>query len=159
LKHIHRRFPSFFKLKLRFFNTYTWPHLYAISTIYCLLSKTLKEKINGFYRKCLRLIYHLFQCSTHNLHEIFRLPTLEQKYRKSLIKRLYNIQNYEQELIGCYLMHKNITNKTRQHYRETPCIQSLPRGRPSTRMITFFEDTTTYFDNLLNFFNAFSDPT
>jgi hypothetical protein len=70
----------------------------------------------------------------------------EQEYRRCLIKRLNNMQNFEQELIGCYLMHKNISNKTRQHYRETPCIQSLPRGRPSTRMITFLEDTKTYFD-------------
>ncbi len=153
LKHIHRRFPAFFKLKLRFFNTYTWPHLYAMSTIYCLLSKTLREKINSFYRKCLRMIYHLFQCPTTDLHETFRLPTLEEKYRKSLAKRLNNIQQHEQQLIECFLMHKNIVNKTCQHYHEKPCIQSMPRGRPSTRIRNFYNNSTTYLDNLLNFYN------
>jgi hypothetical protein len=45
-----------------------------MSTIYCLLSKIPKERINSFYRKCLRMIYHLFQCPTADLHEVFRLP-------------------------------------------------------------------------------------
>jgi hypothetical protein len=151
MKYIHCHFPAYFNLKLRFFNTYTWPHLYAMSTIYCLLSKTLKEKINSFYRRCLRIIYNLFQTPSDDLHQVYHLPTLEEKYRKCLIKRLNSIERYEQELIGCYLMHKNITNKTRQHYREIACIQALPRGRPSTRMTTFYNDTTTFIDKLFQF--------
>jgi hypothetical protein len=151
LKYIHNRFPSFFKLKQRFFNTYIWPHLHAMSSLYCLLSKTQKDKINSFYRRCLRITYHLFQCSTNDLHEVFHLPTLEEKYRKTLIKRLSNIERYEQELIQCYLMHKNIINTTRHHYREKTCIQAMPRGRPSTRMLEFYNNPTTYFDILINF--------
>jgi hypothetical protein len=151
LKYIHRRFPSFFKLKQRFFNTYVWPHLHAMSSLYCLLSKTQKDRINGFYRRCLRIIYHLFQCPSDDLQKVFHLPTLEERYRKSLIKRLNNIQRHEQELIGCYLMHKNIVNTTRHHYLEEACIQAMPRGRPSTRMITFYSDSLSYFDKLLYF--------
>jgi hypothetical protein len=48
-------------------------------------------------------------------------------------------------------MHKNIVNTTRHHYLVRPCIQSMPRGRPSTRMTTFYSDSSTYFDKLLNF--------
>ncbi|CAF1272528.1 unnamed protein product [Adineta steineri] len=151
LKYIHNRFPSFFKLKQRFFNTYVWPHLHAMSSIYCLLSKTQRDKINGFYRRCLRIIYHLFQCSTNDLHGVFQLPTLEEKYRKTLTKRLSNIERYEQELIQCYLMHKNIINTTRHHYREKAIIQAMPIGRPSTRMLNFYNKSTTYFDKLINF--------
>ena len=64
LKHIHRQFPTFFKLKHLFFSTYILPHLYSLSTIYCLLSNTLKERLNSFYRRCLRMKYHLFECPT-----------------------------------------------------------------------------------------------
>jgi len=125
---------------------YTWPHLYAMSIIYCLLSKTQKERINSFYRKCLRIIYHLFQCSTADLHEVFRLPTPEEKYRKCLAKQLNNI---EQELIGCYLIHKNVVNTARRHYLQKRCIPSMPSGRPSTRMTNFYNKSTTFLDKLL----------
>ena len=153
MKHIHRKYPSFFNLKLKFFNTYTWPHLHAMATIYCLMSNSLKGRINSFYRRCLRIIYHLFQCSTNDLHQIFHLPTLEEKYRKVLMRRLSNIEHHEQELIGCYLMHKSIVNETRRHYLEKPSIQALPRGRPSTRMTTFYDDSSTFFDKLLHFYS------
>src|ERR1700722_13414802 len=124
-----------------------------MSTIYCLLSKTNQQKISGFYRRCLRMIYHLFQGPTSDLHETFRLPTLEEKYRKNLTKRLANIQQHEQEWIACYLMNKNTVNKTRQHYQEESCIQSMPRGRPSTRMTTFYNDSSSFLDKLLQFYN------
>jgi len=75
-----------------------------MSTFYCLLSRTLKQKINGFYRRCLRIIYYLFQCPSNDLHETFHLPTLEERYRKSIVKRLINIEQNEQELIRCYLI-------------------------------------------------------
>jgi hypothetical protein len=88
MKHIHRQFPSYYKLKLLFFTTYIWPHLSAVATIYCLLSSTLRERINSFYRCCLRIIYCLFKCPTTDIHEKIRLPTLEKKFQKNLKKRL-----------------------------------------------------------------------
>ena len=151
LKHIHRQYPTFYKLKLLFFNTYIWPHLLSMATIYCLLSNSLRERIDSFYRRCLRMIYYLFGCSTNDLHVKFKLPTLEEKLRKSLVKRLSSIERHEQELISCYIMNKTIINKTRQHYLEQPCISSLPRGRPSTRLIKFYQDSPTFFDKLLQF--------
>jgi hypothetical protein len=39
------------------------------------------------------MIYHLFQCPIIDFHEVFRLPTLEKKYRKSLAKHLNNMNN------------------------------------------------------------------
>ncbi len=57
LKFIHRQFLSFFKLKMKFFNTYIWPHMYMMATIYCLLSTTSRERLASFYRRCLRLIH------------------------------------------------------------------------------------------------------
>ena len=151
IKYIHRQFPSFYKPKLRFFTIYIWPHLSALASIYCLLSDSLKKRINSFYRRCLRIIYYLFQCSTIDLHTKFSLPTLEEKFQKSLVKRLYNIEQHEQELITCYLMNKSIVNTTRHHYTEKPCIPSLPRGRLRTRIPRFYQNITTYFDKLLQF--------
>jgi len=100
---------------------------------------------------CLRMIYHLFECPTKDLHLNFHLPTLEEKFRKSSVNRLSSIERHEQELISCYIMNKTIINKTRQHYQEKPCIPALPRGRPSTRLIKFYQDTPTFFDKLLQF--------
>jgi hypothetical protein len=80
LKHIHRQFLTFYKLKLLSFNTYIWPHLFSMSSIYCLLSNSLKERINSFYRRCLRMIYHLFECPTKDLHLNFHLPTLKEEF-------------------------------------------------------------------------------
>jgi hypothetical protein len=57
LKYIHRAFPVFFTLKMRFFQTYTWPHLYTLASIFCLFSTTSQNRVNSFYRRCLRLIY------------------------------------------------------------------------------------------------------
>ncbi len=48
-------------------------------------------------------------------------------------------------------MNKTIINKTHQNYQEKPCIPSLPRGRPSTRLINFYQDTPTFFDKLIQF--------
>jgi hypothetical protein len=97
------------------------------------------------------MIYHLFECPTKDLHIIFHLPTLEENFRKSLMKRLSSIERHDQQLISCYIMYKTIINKTRQHDLENPCILSLPRGRLSTRMTEFYQDTPTYFDKLLEF--------
>ena len=109
LKHIHQQFPSFFTLKKRVFNTYAWLHIYMISTIYCLLSKTGQDRINGIYRHRLRIIYCLYQCTNAVSHETFNLPTLDTKFKKCLMKRLNSIQLYEPELISCYLLRKNVT--------------------------------------------------
>jgi hypothetical protein len=151
LKHMHRPFPTFYKLKLLSFNTYIWPHLFSMSSIFCLLSNSLRERINSFYRRCLRMIYHLFECPTKDPHIIFHPPTLEENFRKNLMKRLSSIERHEQQFISCYIMYKTIINKIRQHYLENPCIPSLPRGRSGTHMIEFYQDTATYFDKLLQF--------
>ena len=151
VKHIHRQFPFFYKIKLQFFTIYTWPHRFALAPIYCLLSDSLKERTNSFYRRCLRIIYHLFQCSTMDLHTKFLLSTLEEKFQKSLVRRRYNIEQHEQELIACYLMNKNIINTTCHPYTQKSCIPSLPKVRPSTRTTKFYQNTTTYFDKSLQF--------
>ena len=39
LKFIHKQFPSFFTLKVKFFITYIWPHLYMMATVCCLFSR------------------------------------------------------------------------------------------------------------------------
>ncbi len=75
LKFIHRQFPSFLKLKMKFFNTYIWPHMHMMATIYY-LSNTARERLAAFYRRCLRLIHFLFQCPTVDLHHHFQLPTI-----------------------------------------------------------------------------------
>ncbi len=85
-----------------------------MSIIYCLFSNSLRERINSFYRRCPRLIYHLFECPTVDLHTKFLLPTLEEKFRKSPVKWLYNIERHAQELIACYVMNKTIVNKILQ---------------------------------------------
>jgi hypothetical protein len=92
---------------------------------------------------------------TSDLHEKFNLPTLADKYRKCLTKWLSHVQQHEQELIACYLMNKNVVNKTFQHYKEKPCIQvqALPRARPSSKMTKFYDDSTTFLDKLLHFYS------
>jgi hypothetical protein len=154
LKYIHLQFPSFFTLKKRFFTTYIWPHIYLISTIYCLMSLTAKERINGFYRRCLRIIYCLYQCSTTDLHDTFGLPTLMSKYKKCLINRVKSVQLYEPEFIACYLLRKNLINIMATHYTEKACIPWLQKGRPNNRIVDMYNNqnnTTTFFDKLLNF--------
>ena len=154
LKYIHNKFPSYFNLKKKFFNTYAWPHMLMLSTIYCLLSTTAQNRINGFHRRCLRLIYCLFQCSNNDLHVTFNLPTLESQYKKCLINRLRAIQLYEPELIACYLSRKNITNITYNHYEEKPCIPWLQQGRPNNKIVEFYYNRQyliTFFDKLINF--------
>jgi len=93
-----------------------------ISTIYCLLSPTAKERINGFYRRSLMMMYCLYQCSTIDLHDTFGLPTLETKHKKCLTNRIKSIQIHEPELISCYLLRKNIVNIVASHYKEKVCI-------------------------------------
>ncbi len=51
LKFIHRQFPSFMKLKIKFFNAYVWSHLYIMSTIYCLFFKTISSSGSIFLQK------------------------------------------------------------------------------------------------------------
>jgi hypothetical protein len=154
MKYIHQQFPSFFTLKKRFFSTYTWPHIYLLSTMYCLMSNTAKERINGFYRRCLRIIYCLYQCSTIDLHDTFGLPTLTSRYKKCLINRVKSIQLYEPELISCYLLRKKVINIMAIHYTEKECIPWLQQGRPNNRIVAMYsnqENMNTFLDKLLNF--------
>ena len=153
MKFIHQQFPSYFKLKERFFSTYIWPHIYLLSTIYCLMSFTAKQRIDGFYRRCLRIIYCLYQCSTADLHDEFRLPTLTSRYKKCLLNRVKSIQLYEPDLISCYLLRKKVINIMASHYTEKACIPGLQKGRPNKKIIAMYnnEDTNTFLDHLLNF--------
>jgi hypothetical protein len=152
LKYIHRQFPMFFSLKSRFFNTYIWPHLYMLSTIYCLLSNTNKNRISAFYRRCLRLTFCLFQCPTISLHSHFALPTLEQRFRKSLKKRMLSIQRHEPDFLDCVLANKHVFNVISRHYREKKFLRAMPQGRPSKRTISFLDaDCETFFHKLCKF--------
>ena len=128
--------------------------MYMISTLYCLLSTTARNRINGFHRRCLRMIYCLYQCSNTDLHDTFKLPTLEMKYKKCLMNRLKSIQLYEPELIACYLLRKNIVNIVSSHYNEKACISWLQKGRPNKKIVAMYNNQNTcdtFFDKLLNF--------
>jgi hypothetical protein len=116
----------------------TYDHIFFVmATLYSILSNSLRKGINSFYRRCLRIICYLFECLTIDPHNRFLSPTLEEIFRKDLVKRLNNIQQHEQELIACYLMNKTVMNTTHHHYKEKPYIQSLSRSRPSTQMTKF----------------------
>ncbi|CAF2070985.1 unnamed protein product [Rotaria magnacalcarata] len=155
LKFIHRQFPSFLKLKIKFFNTYVWPHLYMLSTIYCLFSITSRERIAAFYRRCLRLIYCLFQCPTEDLHEHFKLPTIEHRFKKCLSKRMKSIQRYEPIFIDSVLQNKHLFNMLYHHYRIKANIRNMPAGRPSNRISAFLNtDCSTFFDQLCQFVSS-----
>ncbi|CAM2708417.1 unnamed protein product [Rotaria socialis] len=152
LKYIHCAFPTFFELKMKFFQTYTWPHLYMLASIYCLFSNTSKNRINSFYRRCQRLIYCSYRISNDTLHDTLKIPTLTDKFQRCLQKRLKNIQSHEEELLNCYLLYKKVINDLSVHYKIKPFIPSLPIGRPNKRIIKLTEmDNTTYFDKLCNF--------
>jgi hypothetical protein len=152
LKYIHRQFPSFSQLKLKFFNTYIWPHMYMMSTIYCLFSSTSRNRVAAFYRRCLRLIYQLFQCPTQELHDHFKLPTIEKRYKTSLLKRMKNIQLHESSIIECTMQFKYLLNILHSHYRIKPHIKHMPQGRPNKRLLSFLDSSPcTFFDLLCDF--------
>ena len=154
LKTIHRQFPTFYSLKKRFFTTYAWPHLYLLSTFYCLLSTSSQNRLNSFYRRCQRLIYCLYQCPSIDLHEKFGLPTLEALYKTNVNKRLNKIQLNEPELISGYLQRKNVLNIILSHYDENPCIPWLQQGRPNKKMVKTREGQDnhyTFLDKLILF--------
>ena len=90
--------------------------------------------LNEFYRRCLRLIYRLFQCPTEGLNNRFMLPTLKNGFKSSVQKRIKNIQQYEHELLDFYLQFKQLKNVFFIHYQENPCIKDLPTGRSSNRL-------------------------
>ncbi|CAF1277970.1 unnamed protein product [Rotaria magnacalcarata] len=152
LKYIHRAFPTFFALKIKFFQTYTWPHLYMLASIFCLFSISNQNRINSFYRRCLRLIYCTYRVSSADLHQTLKLPTLKEKFQKCLLKRMKHIQLYEQDLLDCFISYKNIKNDVHQHYNDKPNIIGLPIGRPNKRIIFLAQiDSSTFFDKLCNF--------
>jgi hypothetical protein len=155
LKYIHRQFPTFSELKIKFFNTYIWPHMYMMATIYCLFSNTSRERLASFFRRCLRLIHCLFQCPTEDLHHHFHLPTIEKRFKKCLVKRMKNIQLYESMFIECTLQYKYLHSILYHHYRIRSHLRYMPLGRPSIRLTSFLEkDCRTFFDHLCEF--AFS---
>ena len=88
MKWIHRQFSASIRLIIRFWNTYLWPHLNMMATIYFLLSFTVQDRVTAFYRRCQRLINCLFECSPEEICEHFHTPTLDQKLRRCLPKRL-----------------------------------------------------------------------
>ncbi|CAF2053604.1 unnamed protein product [Rotaria magnacalcarata] len=152
LKFIHRQFPSFFELKVKFFNTYIWPHLYMLSSIYCLFSITSRDRVAAFYRRCLRLINCLFQCPTDDLHDHFKLPTIEQRFKKCLSKRMRCIQLYEPIFIDSVLQNKHLLNILYKHYRIKSYLQRMQEGRPNKRLSSFLDkDCYTFFDHLCHF--------
>jgi hypothetical protein len=152
LKYIHCQFPSFIQLKLKFFNTYIWPHMHMTSTIYCLFSLTSRNRVAAFYRRCLGLIYQLFQCPTQELHGHFKLPTIEKKYKNSLLKRMKNTQLHEPNLIESALQFKYLLNMLHDHYRIRAYIEHMPQGRPSKRLLSFLDSSPcTFFDLLCDF--------
>ena len=152
LKYIHRQFPSHTKLKIKFFNTYIWPHMYMMATIYCLLSTTARERLASFYRRCLRLIHCLFQWPTEDLHGHFRLHTIERRYKSCLVKRMNSIQKYEAVLLDSNLQYKYLFNTLYSHYREKACIKRMPTGRPNKRLKSFLEkDCRNFLDHLCHF--------
>jgi len=152
MKFIHNQFSSAASLKLKFFNTYVWPHLFMMSTIYCLLSTTSQNRLSAFYRRCFRLIYCLFQCPTQELHAHFKIPTIEMRFKTSLLKRMKNIQQHEPGIIDYYLQYKHLKNVLHNHYRINPYIKYLPVGRPNKKLSSLIDsDHLTYLDNLLAF--------
>lgn len=152
LKYIHCAFPIFFKLKLKFFQTYAWPHFLMLATIFCLLSQTNQNRINSLYRRYLRIIYCIFRTPTVDLHTSLKLPTLNDLFHKYLQKRLKNIQLFEQESLDCFLLYKNVQNELQLHYNNKPFIPYLPTGRPNKRITSLINNNSdTFMDKLINF--------
>lgn len=152
MKYIHNQLPSLCNLKMKFFDTYVWPHLCMMSTVYCLLSTSTRNRLTSFYRRCLRIIYILFQCPTHDLHVHFNIPTLEDRYRRSLIKRLRNIQQHEHTLLDQYCQEKHLMMSLRHHYeiKKTPYL--MPLGRPNKHFTSLlYSEPNTFLDHLCQF--------
>ena len=152
LKYIHRQFPMAARLKNKFFTTYMWPHLYSMASFYVLLSASAQERLAAFFRRNMRLIHGLFQCPTNDLHEVFKLPTLECRYRQCLRKRLKSIQRFEQAFIDNALQMKNLRNCLQDHYRGKRKLALMPTGRPNRRTVKLLEsDSPSFLDRLLDF--------
>lgn len=157
MKYIHNQFPSATSLKLKFFNAYVWPHLHMMSTVYCLFSKTTQNRVSGFYRRCLRLIHRLFQCPTLDLHNQFRLPTLEKKFQASVTKRIKKIHRHEPSLIDYYLQYKHVKDELNKHYRVKSFIKNLPVGRPNKRILSLIDSNGISFLDKLFLFSSQSE--
>ena len=126
---LYNQYQSAISLKFKFFQAYVWPHMFMMSSIYC-----------------------LFRCPTNDLHNHFKLPTLKDRFRMSLQKRIKNIQQHEPDLLDFYLQFKQLKNVLFTHYQEKPCIKYLPAGRPSNRLTTLFTSAQpTYIDKLISF--------
>lgn len=64
---------------------------YAVLTAYCLPEKSTQNRVATFDWRCVRLIFNLFFYPTVNLCQHFWLPSVEEKYKKSVIRRTNNI--------------------------------------------------------------------
>ncbi|CAF4326506.1 unnamed protein product [Rotaria sp. Silwood2] len=154
LKYIHNKFPTFFKLKYRFFSAFIWPHFTFISTIYVLCSPGTQGKCHSFYRKCLRIIFRLPYTSNRDLHEYLKLPTLANRFHTIIQRRLYNIQHHESSLLNTIYQYHRLKSIFQQHYTKQKCIPNLLTGRPRQRIRQFYQnDKSTLFDKLLSFCN------
>jgi len=137
---------------MRVFQTYKSPDLYAVSSIYCSFSISGQNRVNAFYRLCLRLIYCTYRVSTTDLHNVFKLPLLTEKCQKSQQKKINNIQMYGNEMLICILLHKNVINEIQHHYTEKSFIKGLPNGRPNKRITSLAQnDNLSFCDKLCNF--------
>lgn len=102
-----------------------------------------------FYRRCMRFINYLFQCPTNELDHHVNLPTIEDRFKRYLRKRLVKIQLFELTLIHNVPQAKNLHNKLRQRSREKRKLLLIPQGRPSKRFITLSDHTRPTFLDLL----------
>lgn len=152
LRYIHKSYPTFFKLKHRFFSAFVWLHFIFISVIYVLCSSTTQELCHRFYRKCLRIIFSLPYSSNTELHALLKLPMLTDRFRPILQRRLYKIQNYELPLLNTINQHQHMKLTFQKHYTEEKCIPNLLIGRPRKRIRNLYQNNTpTLFDKLLSF--------
>jgi hypothetical protein len=145
-------------LRNNFFNTFMWPHLYGLATMYFILVETARERLAAFYRRCMRLVNSLFQCPTNELQLHFKIPTIEDRYKRSLRKGLANTQRFEPTLIDTDHQAKYLHNELRKHYREKPKLSLMPQGCPNKMLVTLVDHhRPTFLDQLLAFVN--DEPT
>ena len=120
--------------------------------VYCFLAKSTQNRVAAFYRKCLRLIYNLLLRPIVDLHQHFRLPSVQRKYQKSLIRRMNNIQQYDLSLDDCIVQQKNLRSTVFTHYRELSNIRHMPRGCATRRLAKLIDnDMPTFSDRLVDF--------
>ncbi len=119
--------------------------VYDVNNLLSFFSKTSRDWVASFYRRCLSLIYYLFKCLTEDLHCQFHLPTIEKIYKKCLLECMKNIQLHESVFIGCVLQNKHLFNTIFNHYRIKAYIRNMPAGGPNQRIRSFLDDDCCIF--------------